>query len=116
MKNKIGCSACGACCRMIGFNVALSKAMVRDMPEDPLVEMFQEIIAFPFQTSDGVCEKLVDGKCSVYNTRPDICRSDYLFDKYFAGIATEEEYISQSAVSCNQLIANFNLPEEFLIK
>ena len=49
------CKECGACCYFI----------------DKAKKMGYE---FPYKANkDGSCEKLVDNRCSIYETRPDIC-------------------------------------------
>ena len=49
------CKECGACC----YFIDKAKKMGYD---------------FPYKANkDGSCEKLVDNRCSIYETRPDIC-------------------------------------------
>jgi Fe-S-cluster containining protein len=41
---------------------------------------------FPYKHTDGVCEKLIDNKCSVYESRPDLCNVDRFRERVFPGI------------------------------
>lgn len=101
------CTQCGICCRHVG--VVLK---TKDNFSDPVLE--KALAEFPYGVDDqGACEKLVDGKCSVYDSRPAICNIDTMAD--LRGI-DREEYYKLSALACNYMISAEGLPDSFLIK
>jgi len=100
MKNKpYPCTSCGACCRRI----------------DKIVEGFKQIgLEFPYKWDEqGVCEKLVDNKCSVYETRPLMCNIEGVAE--YMGIP-REEFFAMNIKVCNRLIKEDGLDESFLIR
>ena len=86
------CSKCGACCR----NVGNSK-----LPSD----------------DKGVCLNLdqENNICKVYNTRPDICRVDKIFENSFKDIMTKKEFYVWNTEACHWLIDKEDLDESFKI-
>jgi Fe-S-cluster containining protein len=90
------CTGCGCCCKRIG-----------------MVKPFLTLEEFPYNTNnDGVCEMLIDDKCSVYNERPDICRIDKMATK--SNIDTAEYYKLAIHV-CNNFMDEDNIPLNFRI-
>jgi Fe-S-cluster containining protein len=71
------CDQCGLCCK------AASK------------------IGLPTK-EDGSCIYLEDNKCSIYNTRPDICNIDTLFEVIDHGL-TKEEWYKINQKSCEDI-------------
>ena len=67
---------------------------------------------FVYVPAAGTCEKLVDGRCSVYETRPLICNIDKMITHL--GIDREQSY-RETAQVCNQLIDEDGLDEDFKI-
>ncbi len=60
--SKFPCSGCGLCCKHIDKAVA---------------NLGEHAAHFPYTWDEsGVCEKLKDNKCTVYDTRPLICNVD----------------------------------------
>jgi len=86
------CSQCGACCR----NVSGS-----GLPHD----------------INGVCSHLnkKTNKCSIYNTRPEECRVDKMFDKYFKSKISKKEFYKQNTKACHDLIDKEGLSDSFKI-
>ena len=86
------CSKCGACCR----NVGNSK-----LPSD----------------DKGVCLNLdqENNICKVYNTRPNICRVDKIFENSFKDIMTKKEFYVWNTEACHWLIDKEDLDESFKI-
>ena len=79
------------CCRMVGKSVALAKMLVKRGSEDPATI---ELANFPYEADEsGACIKLVDNRCSVYETRPDICNVKKIWQKYFSGKIKLREFI-----------------------
>lgn len=69
-------------------------------------------LVFPFENNNGVCEKFIDNKCSVYEDRPIICSIDKMckilrFDKI--------AFYKMNANICNMFIREDGLDESFLI-
>jgi hypothetical protein len=100
------CTQCSLCCRKISEVLSSPAASI-----SPLVK--RVIDAFPYKADEtGSCEMLVDGKCSVYENRPDICNVDTMADLH--GVPREVWY-RFSASGCNALIKEAGLDESFLI-
>jgi len=80
---KFPCSACGACCRRIGW-----------MPEEELEK--HGLVA----DATGACINLLpDNSCEIYEERPDICRVDVAVKE--SG-EDEIEYYRENIEICNQ--------------
>ena len=74
------CDKCGICCR----NLKLSPLYV------------------DLDRGDGVCKYLQDSLCSIYTSRPLICRVDECYE-FFKQSMTLEEYYELNYESCNKL-------------
>lgn len=78
------CDGCKAyCCRLIG----------KVMPE--------------LDDGSGSCLYLKDNKCQIYDHRPEICDTDRLYERYFVGKMTKEEWVELNRKSCQDLKAQF---------
>ncbi len=99
---KFLCSSCSQCCRQIG---KLSK-------EDKIK------VDFPYEAKeDGSCEKLGDdGRCTIYETRPDICDVTKTYNKFHLpkGRKKVDVFIQENMI-CNDLIRKSNMDEKYLI-
>lgn len=85
------CTQCGACCR---------RAFL--------------LPGFPYPLNpDGSCSKLVGNLCSIYETRPDICR--YGHSRAELGLS-EDEYARLTARVCNRLQIADGMPEKYRVK
>ena len=71
---------CGECCRHIN-----------------LVDGLKHL-----QNGDGVCQYLVDNRCSIYEDRPDLCRYEKVYEM-MKDRFTIEEYDKISVQYCEQL-------------
>ena len=56
---------------------------------------YQEFVEIPINglpriktSSDGVCSAFVDGKCSIYNCRPSVCKAYPFYIDMFVGLCT----------------------------
>jgi Fe-S-cluster containining protein len=77
------CDKCGECCRNIGNSKELKK----------------------FDRGDGVC-KYLDEKtnlCKIYNNRPEICRVDLMYEKYYKKFYSKEEFYELNYKACEIL-------------
>jgi Fe-S-cluster containining protein len=81
MTDSFPCTSCGECCRNIGHIPELKD----------------------FDLGDGVCKFLKDGLCSIYETRPDICQVDKMFDKKYHKFYTKEEFYNLNISVCGEL-------------
>jgi len=89
------CSGCGCCCKRI-------KLVIDNLDID-----------FPYgYDENGVCDMLVDNKCSVYETRPLICNVDELFK--FSSI-TREEYYKINHDACNKMMEEDGIDKSFRV-
>jgi len=77
--NEFRCDSCGLCCRQVTDGVGLPH-------------------------KNGVCAHLVDNKCSIYATRPDICRVDRMH-KVLANEVTLAEWYRINTKQCELLKA-----------
>lgn len=75
------CSKCGCCCRHLDRS-----------------ELYKDL-----DRGDGVCKYLEDNICSIYETRPLICRVDDCYDRIFSELISKEEYYSLNEEACKIL-------------
>ena len=75
------CDRCGECCR----NLQLS-------------ELYSEL-----DRGDGVCRYLVGNLCSIYSSRPLLCRIDESYDYFFKNSMTREEFYRANLQVCSKL-------------
>lgn len=92
------CSGCGACCVWAG--------RLKDMPQNP-------------QT--GACIHLTsDMKCSIYDTRPDICRIDKMYEINSGSIdgieMSRKEFYKLNTMACHRMIDEEGMDERWKIK
>ena len=106
MSEGFPCTSCGLCCKKVGQTIKnLSFA-------SPIYA--KHLAKFPYKyDEDGVCEKFVDGKCSVYDERPDICNIATMADHH--NIA-RDIYFHIAAYACNLMINDADLDEEYLVR
>lgn len=55
----------------------------------------------------GSCLYLKDNRCQIYDHRPEICDTDRLYERYFAGKMSKEEWVELNRKSCQDLKAQF---------
>jgi len=108
------CSQCGLCCRNTGKVVADAKKALSEGSKSVLTRITSE---FPFGAKEnGSCEKLgEDGRCTVYENRPDICNVEKSFETVGAGM-TKEQYYSLQGTCCNVMIKEAGMDEKYLVK
>lgn len=100
---KYPCTGCGCCCRVVGTLFENAKRVIPEIAGE-----------FPYKWDDnGACEMLVGNKCSVYENRPLLCRID---DLQAHLQIPKDIFYALTADSCNKLIDQFNLSEDFKIK
>ena len=75
------CDKCGCCCRNVDKN---------------------EIYA-SLDRGDGTCKYLVGNLCSIYETRPIMCRVDEAYDRFFKNTWSREVYYQINKDACEKL-------------
>lgn len=75
------CDQCGECCR----NLYLSP-------------LYAEL-----DRGDGICKYLSGNLCSIYNSRPLLCRVDESYKVFFKGVMSIEDYYRMNYRACIQL-------------
>ena len=93
------CSACGCCCKNADVAVERYKLLDPDF-------------IFPYKIEDGVCSKLKDNKCIVYNRRPILCKVDRLAEKYNIELGW---FYSANIDACNKMMDDNNIDLKFRI-
>lgn len=83
------CDQCGACCR----NLHLSP-------------LYAEL-----DRGDGVCKYLSGNLCSIYESRPLLCRIDESYEKFFKEVMSLEEYYQLNHDACQLLKKTKNQEE-----
>lgn len=83
------CDKCGACCR----NLHLSP-------------LYAEL-----DRGDGVCKYLSENLCSIYESRPLLCRVDECYEKFFKDVMSLEKYYHLNQKAC-QLLKKTKIQEE----
>jgi Fe-S-cluster containining protein len=80
-----------------------------------LKEMFQGEIdsIFPYgHDENGWCEKLVDNKCSVYESRPTLCNIEMMWQ--MSG-QDKDTYYAQNIEACNSMMDEDGVSKEYRI-
>ena len=75
------CDKCGCCCRHLDKS-----------------ELYKEL-----DRGDGICRYLEGSICSIYETRPVLCRVDLSYDLYFKDYMDREEYYRLNRETCKKL-------------
>ena len=81
------CTMCGECCRHIDLIPQLSE----------------------FDDGTGTCIHLKNNLCDIYETRPDICRVDVMYEKTYSTIYSREDFYRLNEEACKQLALNKRL-------
>ena len=87
MRVAFHCDGCGLCCRNIKHI-------------EPLKE---------YDKGNGICKFLDEAtnRCLIYAMRPDICNVEVGYEKYFADVYTEEEYLRLNYEACKLMKRKF---------
>ena len=90
------CSSCGLCCQNI--------SKVKELNH--------------FDLGNGVCKYLntKNNSCQIYETRPDICRVDKMFDIQYSQHFKKEDFYILNAKVCNDLQEKYNLDKSYRLK
>ncbi|MCK8828088.1 YkgJ family cysteine cluster protein [Natroniella acetigena] len=85
MTQKFSCKKCGSCCRTISD-----------------IEELEE-----YDLGDGSCKYLKNNICLIYNERPEVCRVDKIYLKYFKENMKLKDYHKKISQLCSR-IKNMN--------
>lgn len=75
------CDQCGECCRHLDLS-----------------PLYQDL-----NRGDGVCRFLEGNLCSIYTSRPLLCRVDECFEAFFLGKMSREEYDRLNFDACDKM-------------
>jgi len=91
----------------VGKAVENAKQMVADGNTSPRI---LEVATFPHEyDKKGVCSKLgADNRCTIYDTRPNICRVSYVYKTYESGNMSEADYVIKLEEVCTLLDKKVN--------
>lgn len=87
------CTSCGLCCQNI--------STVAELKE--------------FDLGDGICKHLdtLNNNCRIYETRPDICRIDKMYNMKYYKLYKKNDFYIENAKVCNQLQEKYKLDDSF---
>ena len=75
------CDRCGLCCQNLDKS-----------------ELYRDL-----DRGDGTCRYLVNHECSIYESRPLLCRVDECYERFFSGEYTRNEYYELNYKICKKL-------------
>ena len=76
------CDRCGLCCRNISHILQLKE----------------------FDNGDGICRYLLPNNlCAIYNNRPEVCRVDVMYERYYKLKISKTEFYKINAEICDWL-------------
>lgn len=75
------CNKCGECCRHVNLNTIYGK----------------------LDRGDDVCKYLRGNLCSIYETRPLMCRIDMCYELFFKDLMSKNEYYEFNYKACDKL-------------
>lgn len=78
------CDQCGECCRHIHLSPIYSQ----------------------LDRGDGICKYLCGNLCSIYETRPLLCRIDASYDAFFKDKMSKAEYYRLNYEICEKMKKN----------
>ena len=88
------CTKCGLCCQHIDKVIQLSA----------------------YHSGDGICIHYDPNiGCKIYSNRPDVCRIDDGYTKFFQKRISRQAYYKKNAEMCNQLQTEHNLDKKFRV-
>ena len=106
MTEEFPCTSCGLCCQNL-----YTMHVENYKHHSPIMKFL--IDKFPYKMNKkGVCEKLVNGLCSVYEDRPIICNVN-LVGK-LQGL-DQDKWYEYVAIQCNKLITSNSLDSKYLV-
>ncbi|RAX56461.1 zinc/iron-chelating domain-containing protein [Helicobacter monodelphidis] len=89
------CTSCGECCKHITHIEALSD----------------------FDMGNGIC-KFLDmhtNQCLIYETRPEICKIDAMYENYFRATYSKKRFYELNANACNLMQEKANIHSQYRV-
>lgn len=86
------CTSCGACCASIEG-----------------IDFLEEF------NIEGQCSMLKENKCTIYESRPLLCRIDESYEQIFSTLMTKEEFYMQNAIACNTLQEKLGIENKYRV-
>ena len=112
---KFDCKCEGHCCRGIGAVVkhAYSMCMKAAENNEAVDQIVYDLAEFPHEIcEDGSCSQLDPGGfCKIYASRPTVCNTDAMYDKYYSNGLTKEQFYELSYKSCEKIHSKYNKEE-----
>ena len=102
------CDLCGCCCLKVG-DVVLSAQMqlyAATEAKEPVHPIIEALATFPYEIEpDGACSKFdrTSRICKVYESRPGVCNTDYMYNKFWKDMMTRDQWYQQSRATCLKL-------------
>ena len=94
MDRSFPCNSCGVCCKQLAHIPELSS----------------------FNRGDGTCIHLSGTTCSIYETRPEICSVDKMYEAVYHKEMSREAFYLANLRVCKQLQTEAGLPESQHVK
>ena len=89
------CTSCGLCCQNI--------SLIKELKD--------------FDLGNGTCKyySSIDSKCNIYETRPNICKVEKMFDLEYHKYFSKNEFYILNAKVCNELQEKYNMNNTYKI-
>lgn len=89
------CTGCGLCCQNITG-----------------IEELNE-----YDLGNGICKYFdaTTNNCEIYDTRPNICQIDKMFEMEYNKYSTKEKFYTVNAKACNSLQISYGINEIFRV-
>jgi len=90
------CSGCGLCCKHI----------------ESITELKD------YDLGNGVCKHLdvITNSCAIYDSRPDICKVDKMFDMEYHKYFSKKDFYVKNAEVCNSLQKIHKVDKSYRVK
>jgi Fe-S-cluster containining protein len=86
---------------VIGAIAALDEALKTQAEIHPILE---DIAEFPYDIKpDGSCSMLDGDICKVYQARPLICNTDWMYQQYWSKVMTLDQWYQRTKLTCDKL-------------
>ena len=88
------CTKCGLCCKKLDEVSQLDA----------------------YHAGDGVCFYYAENiGCNIYESRPDVCRVDDGYERFFSAVITKQDYYHKNAQICNKMQKDKGLDRKYRV-
>jgi uncharacterized protein len=94
MANEFPCNSCGLCCQHISG--------IKELEH--------------FDNGQGVCIHLKNHQCSIYENRPDVCRVDVMYERYYKQLFSWDDFVKENVNVCKGLQEKAGIPASLQIE